>query len=105
MGYAVRNPALNYTEALDEFNETETRLGELSAYLEVVADGLIHDPDGLLRVLRTEWPDLPALLKLRAKWIVQREAVITAWHALSAATRAANPLPPFGAADPTRPLV
>lgn len=105
MGYALPKSALNFAEALDEFNETEARLGELAAYLEAVADGLSHDPDGLLRILRTEWLDLRALLRMRAEWIVQRETLITAWQELSLAERAANPLPPFGAIDSTRPLV
>lgn len=105
MACAVSKSAKSFVEALSEFNEIETDLGELAAYLEAVADGLSHDPDSLLRTLRAEWPDLPALLKLRAHWILRREALITAWHGLSPAGRAANPLPPFGAADPAKPMV
>lgn len=105
MSCVVPKSAQSFVDALSEFNETETCLGELGEYLGAVADGLSHDPDGLLHLLRTPWPDLPALLKMRAEWIIRREAVITAWHGLSPAERAANPLPPFGAPDPTRPLV
>lgn len=105
MGYAVPREGASFTDALDDFNETEARLGELADYLEAVADGLSHDPDSLPRILGAEWPDLPALLTLRAEWILRKKTLIAAWHALSPAERAANRLPPFGVSDPTRPVV
>jgi hypothetical protein len=91
-----------FTQALVEFDDTETCLGELAAYLSDIADELSHDPEGLDRALSNEWPDLNALLQLRAKWIERRDALIIAWRDLELARRVLHSLPRFGAVDRSR---
>ncbi len=94
-----------FTDALAEFEDIETSVGELAAYVSEVADGLSQGPDALGHALTAGWPDLATLLALRSRWCEARDALIAAWQRLTPSMRAATPLPPFGATDPTRPLI
>lgn len=104
MASASHKKSQSFSAARAEFDDIETHLGEIAAYLSEIADGLGSDPE-TLRLRAHEWPDLPSLLKLKATWIERRNALITAWRELDPANRAAHPLPPIGAEDPSRPVV
>jgi len=94
-----------FEQALAEFNDIETRLGELAAYVSDVADGLSHDPESLIGTLAGTWPDVAALIQLRARWLERRDALLAAWQKLGPASRALYPLPPFGAVDRSLPVI
>lgn len=93
-----------FSEARAEFDDIETHLGELAAYLSDIADGLSSDPETIM-LKADEWPNFRAMLKLKARWIERRNALIAAWRELDPAHRDSHPLPPFGARDLSRPLV
>jgi hypothetical protein len=94
-----------YTQTRADFDSVETSLGEMAAYVSDIADALSHDPETLNHALTGAWPDVAALLLLRAQWVQSRDALLVAWHALDPGARVRNPLPPFGAVDPSRALV
>lgn len=104
MGYATPKLIQSFSDARVEFDDIETCLGELAAYLSDIADGFSGDPE-TLRLPADEWPDLPALLKLKATWVKRRNALIAAWRELDPKSRASHPLPPFGAVDRSKPIV
>lgn len=92
----------DFAQARDALDDIEARMGELAAYLSDIADALSHDPASL-RLRAADWPDLLSLSKLQAMWVERRDALLAAWRNLGPRQQAANPLPPFDAADPSLP--
>ena len=106
-----------YREKLSAFHEVEDFMGEIAELLTHIADALscyaneIDVSPGApasiqtLNVDERDWPSFARLQSLLLTWRDRRQSLVTAWDALSASEREAEPLPPFGAPDPTRPLV
>ena len=114
---AVPNRIEAYRERLSDFHEVEDFIGEIAELLTHVADALSGNPDEIdvspgapasiqsLNVDERDWPSFSRLQLLMQTWRDRRRTLLAAWDALSARERAAEPLPPFGSTDPTRPLV
>ncbi|MDP3495690.1 MAG: hypothetical protein Q8R82_21495 [Hyphomonadaceae bacterium] len=106
-----------YRERLSAFQEVEDFMGEVAELLTHVADALSGNPDEIdvspgapasiqnLNFDEGDWPSFARLQSLRQTWRDRRSNLLAAWDALSPREREAEPLPPFGSADPTRPLV
>lgn len=105
-------------EHLSRFHDIADQMGELAELLSYAADALSYDPDevdlssgkGLgingLCFVDHDWPSLARIQFLQKEWRVARDAVLASWNTLSERERAhADPLPPFGARDLTRPLL
>lgn len=115
---AKPDPREVYETRLSSLHELEQFMGELAELLAHVSDALSHDPDEVdlspgaapslngLSLRDHDWPTLARLQSLQQEWRAARGALILAWNTLCDKDRAAvGPLPPFGASDPTRPLV
>lgn len=98
------NCAEIYKTSLEAFADVETRMGEASETLAHLADALSHDPDTLGNLL-VEMPSRSVLARLVEEWTVRRQDLLAAWDALPEALRRQTALPPFGAADRSRPLL
>lgn len=95
----------SFLEARAEFDEIETNLGELAAYLSDVADALSHDPEKLDHSLSTSWPQFHSLLEMRETWVARRDKLMIAWRQLEPSRRALHSLPPFASFDRSRAVV
>lgn len=115
---AKPNYSAVYENALETFNEIEDFMGELAEMLTHLADALTTNPDQLdfsheaapnLKVLSVtdhDWPSFARLRTLHRDWRAARDTLLSVWHLLSESERKnASPLPPFGAQDPSRPIV
>ena len=106
-----------YRDRLSDFHEVEDFIGEIAELLTHVADALSGNPDEIdvsphapasiqsLNVDERDWPSFSRLQSLLQTWRDRRQSLLSAWYALSPREREAQPLPPFGSTDPTRPLV
>ena len=92
--------------ARDALNEVECDLGCLSALLSDTADAIVDDPANLAEGGGLSgWPTMERLPTLIASWRHHRAQMQAAWDRLSERERRqVGRMPPFGAADPTRPF-
>jgi len=95
-----------YCVARDALNEVDSDLGNISALLDDIADTLVEDPDRLAPDNLQQWPSyeaLRAMIKARKHY---HDAMQLAWsHMTDKDRRHVGHMPPFGASDPTRPLI
>jgi len=107
-----------YEDALLSFNEIEDVMGDLAEMLTHLADALTTNPAKIdlaagatlnLKLFSTmdqDWPDFTRLQSLHREWRAARDTLLSVWSLLSEKDRKrASPLPPFGAQDPTRPII
>ncbi len=107
-----------YEDALLSFNAIEGLMGELAETLVNLADALTNNPEQIrlspgaapnietILVADETWPSFARLQSLHQDWRAARDTLLSVWHLLSANERkSASPLPPFGAKDPTRPII
>lgn len=95
-----------YCVARDALNEVDSDLGCISALLADVADRIIDDPDSLGPESLQQWPSheaIRAMIKARSHY---HDAMQAAWTRMSDKDRrTVGRMPPFGAPDPSRPLI
>lgn len=95
-----------YCVARDALNEVDSDLGSISALLADVADKIVDDPDSLSPESLQQWPSheaIRAMLRARKHY---HDAMQAAWtHMTDKDRRGVGRMPPFGASDPTRPLI
>lgn len=107
-----------YEDTLLTFNEIEGLMGELAEMLVHLADALTNNPEQIrlspgvaptrdtVSVMDENWPSFARLQSLHRDWRASRDTLLSVWHLLSEKERkSASPLPPFGAQDPTRPII
>lgn len=95
-----------YCAARDALNEVDTDLGSIAALLADVADTIVDDPDSLAPDNLQQWPSHKALRAMVTARKHYHDAMQTAWaHMTDKERRTVGRMPPFGASDPSRPMV
>lgn len=95
-----------YSLARDALNEVESDLGNISALLADIADTIVDDPDNLSQDHLQQWPSHEALRAMVRSRKHYHDVMQVAWSGMTdKERRSVGRLPPFGAPDPSRPLI
>lgn len=94
-----------YCLARDALNEVEADLGSISALLADAADMIVDDPEAV-STDSLQWPSFEAVRAMVRTRKHYYDTMQAAWSRMSAGDRRrAGRMPPFGARDPSRPLI
>ncbi|RYG36564.1 MAG: hypothetical protein EON93_04895 [Burkholderiales bacterium] len=95
-----------YSIARDALNEVESDLGSISALLADIADAIVDDPDSLAPDQLQQWPSYEALRAMIRSRKHYHDVMQATWSRMTdKERRRVGRLPPFGAFDPSRPLI